>query len=45
MSSKVTVHGRTIIRDVRVFDRTPEGLIDGTHPLTEADAERIFCNL
>lgn len=45
MSSKVAVHGRTIIRNIRVFDRPSEGLIDGTDPLTEGNAERIFENL
>ncbi|KAF0968951.1 MULTISPECIES: hypothetical protein [Gordonia] len=45
MSSKVAVHGRTIIQNVRVFDRPSEGLINGTDPLTEGDAERIFKNL
>ncbi|UKO92346.1 hypothetical protein IHQ52_02695 [Gordonia amicalis] len=45
MSSKVAVHGRAIIRNIRVFDRPSEGLIDGTDPLTEGNAERIFENL
>ena len=45
MSSKVTVHGRTIIRDTRVFDGTSEGLIEGTDPLIEGDAARIIKNL